>query len=87
MTGDGGGLQMWQPEEVLRRDNLHRGSIYCLAFSPDSTLLATGELKLNEVAFIRILSDRLSTRGTHRRRRGGPPPSCVASPRLGRLAM
>lgn len=38
-----GGLPMWSSEEVLRRDNLHRGSIYCLAFSPDSALLATGE--------------------------------------------
>ncbi|CAN0232015.1 unnamed protein product, partial [Hapterophycus canaliculatus] len=35
--------EMWSSEEVVRRENLHRGSIYCLAFSPDSSLLATGE--------------------------------------------
>lgn len=44
MNGERDGLQAWSSEEVLRRDNLHRGSIYCLAFSPDSTVLATGEL-------------------------------------------
>lgn len=37
------GIQVWSSKEVLKRDNLHRGSIYCLAFSPDSSLLATGE--------------------------------------------
>ncbi|CAN0109447.1 unnamed protein product, partial [Laminaria digitata] len=30
-------------QDVLLRDNLHRGSIYCLAFSPDSSIIATGK--------------------------------------------
>lgn len=38
-----GGLRVLPSREVLRRDALHRGSIYCLGFSPDSSLIATGE--------------------------------------------
>ncbi|CAN0561621.1 unnamed protein product, partial [Ectocarpus sp. 12 AP-2014] len=32
----------WPSTEVIRRENHHLGSIFCLGFSPDSSLLATG---------------------------------------------
>ncbi|CAN0542116.1 unnamed protein product, partial [Ectocarpus sp. 12 AP-2014] len=35
-------VQEWPSTEVIRRENHHLGSIFCLGFSPDSSLLATG---------------------------------------------
>lgn len=47
------GIQFLQSQDVLLRDNLHRGSIYCLAFSPDSSIIATGKRDSADRSIIR----------------------------------
>lgn len=43
ILGEIGGMRAFEAQTVLRSDDHHKASIYCLAFSPDSALIATGE--------------------------------------------
>ncbi|CAN0165344.1 unnamed protein product [Scytosiphon promiscuus] len=79
MANSDSGLKVWSSEEVVRRENLHRGSIYCLAFSPDSSLLATGSndktvrlLKLPGAAARAAASAPEGNEDTDRVRRSNP---------------